>query len=84
MKKIYLILAIIGFTLPSVFVFQESIETGNILFYTKPIATFNGMFANHISSAFGIDVIFAVLVFFIWTYQENKKLKLKTSGSYGY
>ena len=80
MKKTYLILAIIGFILPSILVSIESLETGNILLYANPIATINGMFANRISSIFMIDLLFAVLVFFIWSYSEGKKYKIKKVG----
>lgn len=73
MKNLYLILAIIGFILPSIFVTIESVETGNILLYTNPLATIEGMFANRISTVFMIDLLFALLVFFIWTYTESKK-----------
>ena len=75
MKKIYLVLSIIGFLLPNIFVAMESIETGNILLYANPAATIQGMFANRISSIFMIDLLLAVIVFFIWSYQESK-LKL--------
>jgi hypothetical protein len=77
MKNTYLSLAIIGFVAPTILVFNESIETGNILLYTNPLATVEGMFANRISSIFMIDLLFAVLVFFIWSYEEKKKLKIK-------
>jgi hypothetical protein len=77
MKKIYLILAIIGFIAPNILVVIESVETGNILLWIDPKATVNGMFANRIASAFVIDLLFAVLVFFIWTYYEGKKYQMK-------
>lgn len=77
MKKIYLSLALIGFIAPNILVFAESIETGNILLYTNPLATIEGMFANRISTIFIIDLLFAVLVFFIWTYIDGKKLGIK-------
>jgi hypothetical protein len=77
MKRTYLFLAILGFIGPSVLVLQESIETGNILLYTYPLATMEAMFANRISTIFMIDLLFAVLVFFIWTYQEARKHELK-------
>ncbi len=67
-----------GFILPSIFVVIESIETGNILLYTDPLATLNGMFANAISTIFSIDLLFAVLVFFIWSFNEAKKHKIKS------
>jgi hypothetical protein len=73
MKNLYLLLAILGFILPSIFVSIESVETGNILLYTQPLATIEGMFANRISTIFMIDLLFGVLVFFIWTFTESKK-----------
>lgn len=77
MKNLYLLLAIIGFVTPSIFVTLESIETGNILLYTHPLSTIEGMFANRISTIFMIDLLFAVLVFFIWTFTESKKHHIK-------
>ena len=74
MKKTYLLLAIIGFLLPNYFVLQESIETGNYLLYADVPATINGMFANRISSIFTIDLLFGVVVFFIWSYQYQQSL----------
>ena len=80
MKNTYLILAIIGFILPNIFVFMESVETGNILLYTNPLATMEGMFANRISTIFMIDLLFAVLVFFLWSYHEAKQHNVKRIG----
>ena len=76
MKRIYLVLAIIGFILPNYFVFLESVETGNILLYGNIPATLNGMFANRISTIFIIDLLFGVLVFFFWSYHEAKEKKI--------
>lgn len=72
MKRIYLLLALIGFILPNILVFAESLETGNILLYAHPLATLEGMFANRISSVFMIDLLFTVAVFFLWSFQEAK------------
>ena len=80
MKKNYLMLAIVGFIAPSTLVMQESIETGNILLYTNPIATIEGMFANRISSIFMIDLLFTVFVFFLWTFIEGRKYGVKNIG----
>ncbi len=77
MKNIYLILSVLGFIIPSILVFIESMETGNILLYTDLKATFSGMFANRISTIFMIDLLFAVLIFFIWSYQESKQHGIK-------
>lgn len=77
MKNIYLILTLIGFIFPTVFVTLESIETGNILLYTNPLATIEGMFANRISTIFSIDLFITLFVFFIWSYTQSKKHDIK-------
>ena len=80
MKKLYLLLSIIGFIAPSILVTIESFESGNILLYTNPIATIEGMFVNRISTIFMIDLLFTVMVFFIWTYFDGKKSSIKNIG----
>lgn len=77
MKYIYLSLAILGFIAPTILVCIESYETGNILLYTDPIATIEGMFATRIATIFMIDLLFAVTVFFIWSFYDAKKLHVK-------
>ena len=72
MKTLYLILAILGFIAPNVLVVIETVENGNILLWTDMAATLEGMFANRISTIFMIDLFIAVLVFFVWTYNEKK------------
>lgn len=59
---------------------MESLETRNLLLYTHPAATIEGMFANRISTIFMIDLLFTVLVFFIWTYIDSKKKGVKNIG----
>ena len=80
MKNTYLLLAILGFILPTIPVVSESIDTGNILLYAKPMETINGMFANRISTIFMIDLLFTVLVFFIWSWWESRKHKVQWLG----
>lgn len=77
MKHLYLFLAILGFMAPNILVVQESMDTGNILLYTNPLATIEGMFASRISTIFMIDLLFAVLVFFMWTYSHRGQLGMK-------
>ncbi len=77
MKKTYLILTIIGTILPNIFVILEGIKSGNYFLYTNIIDTFNGMFANHISSAFITDLLFIVILFLIWSYKEAKQHTIK-------
>ena len=80
MKNLYLLLSVIGFIAPSILVTIESAESGNILLYSNPIATIEGMFANRISTIFMIDLLFTVVVFFIWTYVDGKKASIKNIG----
>lgn len=77
MKALYLILSIAGFIAPNIYVFKVSFETGNFLLWLDPIATVTGMFGNDISTAFIIDLLVVVAVFFVWSYQEAKKLEIK-------
>lgn len=77
MKKLYLVLSILGFIAPNIFVAKVSYETGNILLWLDPITTFFSMFANDIASAFMTDLLFVVIVFFIWSYSEAKKYEIK-------
>lgn len=79
-KHLYLILTVIGFTVPTIFVVIESMETGNILLYAKPLQTLEQMFVNRVSSIFAIDLFITVFVFFIWSYFENKKQSVKNIG----
>lgn len=80
MKNTYLVLAIIGFILPNIFVVIESIDSGNILLYGHFTDTIEGMFANRISTIFIIDLFFTVLVFFIWSYRQSKLHGIKHLG----
>lgn len=80
MKKLYLILALIGFLAPNILVMVESFETGNILLYGHLMDTMEGMFANRISTIFAIDLLVAVLVFFIWSYADSRKSGVKNIG----
>lgn len=76
MKKVYFFLAVIGFILPNIFVAKVSIATGNILFWTKPLETMQGMFANDIATAFMLDLLFIVVLFLAWTYREARQLNI--------
>ena len=58
MRPIYLIAAIIGFALPAYFLADFFIEQG-----PAPRLFLQQLFANRISSAFGLDLIVSSLVF---------------------
>ncbi|MCY7410707.1 MAG: DUF2834 domain-containing protein [Chitinophagales bacterium] len=82
MKNIYLFLAIIGFIAPNIYVAFESFQTGNILLWLDPAATIHGMFGNNISTAFVLDLLFAVIAFFVFTFHESKKCGIKNVWVY--
>jgi hypothetical protein len=75
MKRIYLILALLGFAIPNYFVLLESLESGNYLLYRYPAQTLQAMFSNRISSIFALDLFLVVGVFFFWIYQQKEKIK---------
>lgn len=74
-KNLLLALSIAGFIVPNILVYKVSIETGNVLLWLNPTATIAGMYANDISTAFVLDLLCVVTVFFVWTYQEAKRYK---------
>jgi hypothetical protein len=82
MKPLYLFLAIVGFIVPNILVFYESVETGNILLLLDPSATLNGMFGNRIAAAFVTDLLFVVLAVLIWIVVESKRLGMRNSWVY--
>ena len=77
MKRTYLLLTALGFVLPNYFVLQESISSGNILLWADPAATLRGMFANNISTAFSIDLLYVVLLFLWLSWREAKRIPIK-------
>lgn len=77
MKNVYLILAILGFIGPNIFVAMVTVETGNILLWTDPATTFSEMFINKTASAFAVDLLIVVLAFFIWSFREARKHGIK-------
>ena len=80
MQTKYLQLCILGTILPNIFVIKESLASGNILLYTYPIETIKSMFVNNITSAFMLDLLFVLLLFLIWSYQESRKYRIKHLG----
>ena len=77
MQKLLLFLSGIGFILPNIFTFKESIEFGNILFWTDPAKTFGAIYANNIVTGFSFDLFLMVVVFFTWSNYEAKRLGIQ-------
>ena len=82
MRSLYALLAVVGFIVPNILVFRESVETGNILLWLNPAATLGGMFGNRIAAAFVTDLLCVVLVALIWIVIESKRLNMKNSWIY--
>jgi len=82
MRSLYALLAVVGFIVPNILVFRESVETGNILLWLDPAATLGGMFGNRIAAAFVTDLLCVVLVALIWIVIESKRLNMKNSWIY--
>lgn len=74
MKRLYLILAVVGYLASNWFVVLISVDTGNLLLWTRPLETMAGMFANRIATAFAIDLLLTALAACIWFHVEGKRL----------
>ena len=77
MKRLYAVLSVIGYIASNWFVVLVSIESGNVLLWTRPLETMAGMFANRIAAAFAIDLLFVALVACIWFYSEGRRLGMR-------
>jgi len=77
MKRLFAVLAFLGFLLPSYLVLPESIETGNWFLYLNPGYTLQQLFANRISSIFALDLFYGVLIFFLWSYFDARQQGVK-------
>jgi Terpene cyclase DEP1 len=74
MARVYLILAVVGFIVPNVFTFAESVQTGNILFWTDPARTTSELFVNRTSTAFGLDLFATAIAALIWITRESRRV----------
>jgi hypothetical protein len=73
----YLALAVVGFLLPGVPMIQESVETGNILFWTQPSRTIAELFANRTSTAFAFDLLAAVIAAVVFMAAEAHRIAMR-------
>lgn len=74
MERIYLALAVVGFLVPGSLMPVESVETGNILFWTNPARTNAELFANRTSTTFALDLFLAVLAAFVFMWYEGRRV----------
>lgn len=76
MQRVYLALAVIGYLLTGVPMLMESARSGNILFWTKPQLTMNGLFGSLTTTAFTLDLLVVVLVALIWITREARRVRV--------
>ena len=77
MKNTYLVLAIIGFIAPNIFAIDVMLNTGNVLLWSDLPTTLSQAFINKISTTFVVDLLATTLIFFIWSYNESRKCRVK-------
>ena len=68
MRRLYLLLAVIGLVLPYYFFVSFLTENG-----LNPRLFFGQLFASNISSFFAVDVIITAIVFLAFSYRESQK-----------
>ena len=74
MARVYLVLALIGFIVPNTFTLAESVQTGNILFWTDPARTTSELFVNRTSTAFGLDLFATAVAALVWMTRESRRV----------
>jgi hypothetical protein len=82
LKRLYAVLSVVGYISANWFVLQVSIDTGNVLLWTRPLETMAGMFANRIATAFAIDLLITALVACIWFHVEGTRLGMRRVWTY--
>ena len=75
-KSLYLLLAVVGFAVPTALVVRESLATGNWLLWADPAATSAGMFANRIATIFSLDLLLATAAFLAFAFAESRRLRM--------
>ena len=76
---LYLVLAAVGYVAAGIPTIMETLESGNILFWTQPMRTTTQLFANKTSTAFALDLFAAALVACIWMITESRRVGLKSA-----
>ena len=71
MRRLYLLLAVIGFALPYYFFVSFLVENGLNL-----KLLFSQLFASDISSFFAVDLIITAIVFLAFSYRESQQRRM--------
>jgi hypothetical protein len=77
LATVYLGLAAVGFLLPGVPMVAESVQTGNLLFWTQPARTVAELFANRTSTAFALDLVAVVTTAAVWMAVEARRVGVR-------
>jgi hypothetical protein len=75
--RVYLILTVVGFAVPNTVTLIESVQTGNILFWTDPARTTSELFVNRTSAAFALDLFATAVVALIWMTREAARVGIE-------
>lgn len=89
MKKLYLLLAVIGFAVPSFYTFGFSVEmldkwggtTVNNLLMLSP-EFYKTAMLNNVSKQLLADVLVASVIFFVWMFGEGRRLGVRNLWIY--
>jgi hypothetical protein len=83
MRTLYLMLTIVGFAIPAVFVPIYALEhPDNLLFITNPTKTLDLMFGDAGRSGFSADLLWVFIVFFVWLTVEARARGIRHSWIY--
>jgi hypothetical protein len=77
MKRLFLVLAVVGFVLPYYFFVSFLMDNG-----LDVQLLVSQLFANDISAFFAIDLIITAIVLLLFVHQESQRLQVRNWGLY--
>ena len=82
LANLYLALAIVGYLAPGIPTLLESVQAGNILFWTNPVRTMTELFVNRTTTAFALDLFATALAAGIWMFYESRRIGMRNVWRY--
>jgi hypothetical protein len=82
LANLYLVLAVVGYLAPGIPTLLESVQAGNILFWTNPVRTMTELFVNRTTTAFALDLFATALVAGIWMFYEARRVGMRNVWRY--
>ena len=82
LANLYLVLAVVGYLAPGIPTLLESVQAGNILFWTNPVRTMTELFVNRTTTAFALDLFATALVAGIWMFHEARRIGMRNVWHY--